>query len=89
MTPAELNEAVTPAGSPEAAKATVPLNPFFGVTVMVLVPLAPCATLKELGEAERLKSGVVAAAGVRTYEAVKIPLPLVAPPEPPAASPIR
>ena len=87
--PAVLKEAVTPVGSPEALKATVPLNPFFGVTVIVLVPLAPRATVKEVGEADRLKSGVVDAAGVRTYWAVKMPLPLVAPPEPPAASPIR
>ena len=63
ITPAVLKEAVTPAGNPEAEKATVPLNPFFGVTVIVSVPLAPCATVKEVGEAERLKSGV--AAGVR------------------------
>jgi len=33
---------------------------------MVLVPLAPSATVRELGEAERLKSGVADAAGVRT-----------------------
>jgi hypothetical protein len=70
ITPAVLKEAVTPLGSPEALKATVPLNPFLGATVMVLVPLAASATVRELGEAERLKSGVVDAAGVRTYEAV-------------------
>jgi hypothetical protein len=40
-TPAELKEAVTPVGKPEALKATVPLKPFCGVTVMVLVPLVP------------------------------------------------
>jgi hypothetical protein len=65
ITPAVLKEAVTP-GGPEALKATVPLNPFFGVTVIVSVALAPCAIVKEVGEAERLKSGVAAAAGVRT-----------------------
>jgi hypothetical protein len=41
--------------------ATVPVNPFCGVTVMVLVPLDPCATDKLLGEAERVKSGVATA----------------------------
>jgi len=56
-----LKEAVTPVGRPEAASATVPVNPFVGVTVIVLVPLAPCATVKEEGEAERLKSGVAGA----------------------------
>ena len=59
-----LNDAVTPVGRPDAARVTVPVNPFVGVTLMVLVPLAPCATVTEEGEAERLKSGV--AAGVRT-----------------------
>ncbi|SRR6266700_2719244 len=36
-----LMEAVTPLGRPEADKVTLPLKPFCGVTVMVLVPLAP------------------------------------------------
>lgn len=38
---AGLKDAVTPAGKPDAAKLTVPLKAFCGVTVMVLVPLAP------------------------------------------------
>jgi hypothetical protein len=59
-----LNDAVTPVGRPEAVSATVPVNPFVGVTVIVLVPLAPCATVKEEGEAERLKSGVAAGAAI-------------------------
>ena len=37
------NVAVTPAGKPDAASATVPVNPCCGLTVMVLVPLAPGA----------------------------------------------
>ena len=36
-----LNVAVTPLGSPEADKLTLPLNPLSGLTVMVLVPLEP------------------------------------------------
>jgi hypothetical protein len=36
-----LNAAVTPLGKPEADKVTLPLKPFCGVTVIVLVPLAP------------------------------------------------
>lgn len=87
ITPLVLNDAVTPAGRPEALNATVLLNPFFGVTVIVLVPLAPGARVNEFGEAERLKSAV--AAGVNTYEAVYMPFPLVAEPdEPPAPRPI-
>jgi hypothetical protein len=34
-------EAVTPPGRPEADKLTLELKPFWGVTVIVLVPLAP------------------------------------------------
>ena len=36
-----LNPAVTPEGNPEADRLTLPLKPLTGVTVMVLVPLAP------------------------------------------------
>ena len=35
------NAAVTPLGRPEAARVTLPENPFAGATVMVLVPLPP------------------------------------------------
>jgi hypothetical protein len=61
---AELNDAVTPAGTPEADRLTLPLNAFCGVTVIVLVPLAPCATATLVGDADRPKSGAGAAAGV-------------------------
>jgi hypothetical protein len=47
-----LNDAVTPLGRPDADKLTLPLKPLCGVTVMVLVPLAPCRMLRLLGEAE-------------------------------------
>jgi hypothetical protein len=48
-----LNDAVTPLGSPDADKLTLPLKPFCGVTVIVLTPPAPCVMLKLLGDAER------------------------------------
>jgi hypothetical protein len=48
-----LNDAVTPPGTPDADKLTLPLKPFCGVTVIVLVPLVPCMTVKLLGDAER------------------------------------
>jgi hypothetical protein len=35
------NVAVTPLGKPDAASVTLPVNPFWSFTVMVLVPLAP------------------------------------------------
>ena len=52
------NDAVTPLGRPDAAKVTLPVKPFWGATVMVLEPLDPCTTVRLLGDAERLKSGV-------------------------------
>jgi hypothetical protein len=36
-----LKEAVTPLGRPEADKLTLPVKPFVGLTVMVLLPLLP------------------------------------------------
>ena len=56
-----LKDAVTPVGRPDAVNATVPVNPPVGVMVMVLVPLAPWAMDKLLGDAEREKSGIAAA----------------------------
>jgi hypothetical protein len=50
-----LKEAVTPLGRLEAEKLTLPLNPFVGWIVIVDVPVLPRATLRLLGEAERLK----------------------------------
>ena len=47
-----LNEAVTPAGKPEADKLTLPLKPFCGATAMVVVPLEPCAMVRLFGDAE-------------------------------------
>jgi len=52
-----LNEAVTPVGRPETDKLILPLNPFCGITVIVLAPVAPCAALTLLGDAERVKVG--------------------------------
>ena len=48
-----LNDAVTPLGRPDADKLTLPVKPFCGLTVMVLVPRAPCTMVKLLGDAER------------------------------------
>jgi len=52
-----LNVAVTPLGTPEADRATLPAKAFSGATVTVLVPLAPCITVRLVGNAERLKFG--------------------------------
>lgn len=50
--------AVTPAGRAELESVTDPVKPPEGVTVIVLLPLVPWVTANELGEAERVKSGV-------------------------------
>ena len=52
------NVAVTPLGRPEAARVTLPLNPFTSLTVMVLVPLPPCVMVRLLGESDKVKLGV-------------------------------
>jgi len=52
------NAAVTPLGRPEADNVTLPLKPFVGTTVIVLVPLLPCATVRVLGVAVRVKFGL-------------------------------
>jgi hypothetical protein len=43
---------VTPAGSPVTEKVTEPLNPFCGVTVIVLAPVPPSRTVTLAGDAE-------------------------------------
>ena len=52
------NVPVTPLGKPDAARVTLPENPFTSFTVMVLVPLLPCVTDRLLGEADSVKLGV-------------------------------
>ena len=52
------NAADTPLGKPLALKVTLLLKPLTGTTVMVLVPLLPCAMLTEDGFAVRLKSAL-------------------------------
>ena len=55
------NSAVTPLGRPEAAKVTLPANPFTGATVTVLVPLPPWIRFKLAGESESVKPGMLPA----------------------------
>jgi hypothetical protein len=52
------NDAVTPLGRPDAASATLPVNPPRSVTVIVLVPLLPWVIERLLGESESVKLGV-------------------------------
>jgi hypothetical protein len=50
-----LNAAVTPVGRPDTVKLTVPVNPFWPLTLRVLLPLPACGTVRLAGEALRLK----------------------------------
>ena len=52
-----LNDAVTPLGRPEAARVTLPVNPFAPTTAMVDVPLAPCRIDSVEGVAVSVKLG--------------------------------
>jgi hypothetical protein len=49
------NDAVTPLGSPDAARLTLPENPFAEFTVIVLIPSLPCTTPTLFGEDETVK----------------------------------
>ena len=55
---AGLKPTVTPAGSPLALKATAPVKPPLRVIAIVTVPLAPRLTVRLVGVAESVKSGV-------------------------------
>jgi hypothetical protein len=68
-----LNDAVTPFGRPDADKLTLLLKPFCGLTVIVLVALAPCRTVKLLGDTERVKFGGPVTVKVIVVVFVKLP----------------
>lgn len=68
------NPAVTGVGRPVAAQVTLPVNPFTSVTVSVVVPVAPGATVRAAGEAETVKLGVVVVT-VRAMVVVALSVP--------------
>ncbi len=68
-----LKDAVTPAGRPEAAKETVPVKPPAGVTVIVLVPVAPCTTVTLAGAAARVKDGVPLTVSLTVAALLRLP----------------
>src|SRR5215831_8665633 len=70
---AGLNDAVTPPGSPEADKLTLPLKPFFGVTVIVLAPLAARRTFTLLGDADSVNVPTLFTISETVVELVKRP----------------
>jgi len=54
-----LNAAVTPVGNPDALRAIAELKPPETAVAMVLVPLIPCATVTDAGDAEMVNAGKV------------------------------
>jgi hypothetical protein len=54
---AGLKAAVTPGGNPAMVRLAAPVKPFTGVTVMVLLPDVPCATLRLAGAAPNVMPG--------------------------------
>jgi hypothetical protein len=68
-----LKKAFTPPGKPAAVKATLPLKPFCGVTVMTLVPLEPCVRLTLFGEAEKAKFGAPFTVRLTVVVLVRLP----------------
>lgn len=68
-----VRKAFTPLGIPDALKLTLPVRPFWRVTVMVLAPLEPWVRLTLLGAAESAKSGAPFTVRARLVELVKLP----------------
>ena len=71
-----LNAAVTPLGSPEADRVTLPVNPFSGFTVIVLVPFDPCVMVRLLGEADSVKLGCDDGQLFTRFVAFTVPMPV-------------
>ena len=71
-----LRDAVTPLGRPDTDKLTFPAKPFSGMTVIVLVPLAPCVIVTLLGEAESEKFGPEAGQLFTRLAALTLPIPV-------------
>ena len=72
------NVAVTPLGTPDAAKVTLLLNPFAGLIVMVVEPNDPCRIVKVVGAADSVKLGGGADDGqlFTKFAALAVPMPV-------------
>ena len=73
-----LKDAVTPTGSPDAARVTLPLKPLSGVMVIVVLTLAPCATVTVPGEvdSEKFSAGAIAGQLFTRFAALTLPMPV-------------
>lgn len=66
---------VAPVGKPVAEKVTLPVNPFVGVTLIVVLPVAPGATVSVAGDADSVKFAVPVPVTVRLIEADAVSAP--------------
>ena len=71
-----MKDAVTPFGRPEADKLTLPVNPFSGITVIVLEPFDPCRMFMLLGDADSLKLGIDGGQLFTRLVALTVPIPV-------------
>jgi len=69
-----LKTALVPLRNPEADSVMLWAKPFEGVMVMVVVPLAPRAMLKLVGDADRAKFGAAVTVRERDVELPRLPL---------------
>jgi hypothetical protein len=72
-----LKLAVTPEGAPDAVRAIAESKPPETAVVMVELPLAPCATETDVGEAASVKAGTGVEVTVSEMVAVWVMLPPV------------
>jgi hypothetical protein len=68
-----LNAEATPVGKPDAESVTLPVNPFAGVMVIVLVPLLPGMTVSAFGEAAMRKVGAALTVKLIVVVCVRLP----------------
>ncbi len=71
-----LKDAVTPLGRPDTDKLTFPAKLFSGVTVIVLVPLAPWVIVTLVGEADSEKFGPEPGQLFTRLAALTLPIPV-------------
>ena len=70
---AGLNAAVTPLGRPDAVRFTLPLNPFWSFTLMVLFALAPARRARLPADDERLNFAGDVTVSITAVELLRAP----------------
>ena len=70
-----LKAAVTPDGSPEAERATLPLKPFCGVMITIVLLPAPCTTVTPPAESAKFGTGVETGQLLTRLAAFTLPMP--------------